>query len=485
MTHPLARLTLSALLLAAGLMAHAAAAERTASFDQDPGWDGRNNRSPAAEPRQIRQDFGFSRTAHSGGKAGEAGGRITAAAEPAYYAKKIPNRTFADPLTASGTLACEDGGFHALLGFFNAGTLNDWRTPSSLAIRLNGRGDHFFAYVEYATSKWRAGGDNPGGFSTITDAATGRKQLRGFKSGGVPHRWTLKYDPKGNSGTGSIAVTIDDETAICHLDPGHQADGATFNRFGLLNVMKSADDGTNVWLDDVTIQGETESFDRDPGWEGRGNRRTYMTRNIRPAFDFGYSRTRYAGGKSEGELGGLVFRGDCRYPDRMASYGDRVGPLTLAKPLRASGRICLRRGVSDSTSLLGFYHSADSMQRNDSQSNGLPANFLGVMIEGPSREGFLLRSAVRPGQGDSTFSSDVGGSHILPDGTAHSWSVEFIPATSSRGILKVTLDGKTQTTEFSISEARFDRFGIVTTWVDGNAQDIYFDDLTYTARQEG
>jgi hypothetical protein len=33
-------------------------------------------------------------------------------------------------------------------------------------------------------------------------------------------------------------------------------------------------------------------------------------------------------------------------------------------------------------------------------------------------------------------------------------------------------------------EARFDRFGIVTTWIDGNAQDVYFDDLRYTFRQE-
>ena len=32
--------------------------------------------------------------------------------------------------------------------------------------------------------------------------------------------------------------------------------------------------------------------------------------------------------------------------------------------------------------------------------------------------------------------------------------------------------------------ARFVRFGIITTWIDGNAQHIYFDDLTYTSRQE-
>jgi hypothetical protein len=29
--------------------------------------------------------------------------------------------------------------------------------------------------------------------------------------------------------------------------------------------------------------------------------------------------------------------------------------------------------------------------------------------------------------------------------------------------------------------ATFDRFGITTTWIDGNGQHIYLDDITYTA----
>ena len=31
--------------------------------------------------------------------------------------------------------------------------------------------------------------------------------------------------------------------------------------------------------------------------------------------------------------------------------------------------------------------------------------------------------------------------------------------------------------------ARFNRFGLVTTWIDGNGQRVYFDDLTYTCEQ--
>jgi hypothetical protein len=94
-----------------------------------------------------------------------------------------------------------------------------------------------------------------------------------------------------------------------------------------------------VWLDDITINGDKEDFGRDPGWDQLNNRRTYTTTLVRPRFDFGYSPTRHAGGKGIGELGGVIFRGDCRSPDKMASYADRLDELTLDKPLRASGKV--------------------------------------------------------------------------------------------------------------------------------------------------
>src|SRR5947209_5950182 len=86
---------LSVLVVGGCLAAGLAAAERTERFDKDPGWDGRNNRAAEPKPRAVRQDFGYSRTAHASRQPGEAGGFISPAAEPAYYAKKIPARTFA------------------------------------------------------------------------------------------------------------------------------------------------------------------------------------------------------------------------------------------------------------------------------------------------------------------------------------------------------------------------------------------------------
>jgi hypothetical protein len=287
-----------------------------------------------------------------------------------------------------------------------------------------------------------------------------------------------------------ITATIGKDVAVCKLDESHKTDGATFNRFGILNVMKSADSGSAVWFDDMAVNGKAvESFDKDPKWEGRNNRATSMSRIVRPWFDFGYSQTQFAGGKLKGELGGQIFRGDCRERERMASYGDAVGPLTLKHPLIASGKIALVRGVSDSTTLFGFYHSQQSMRQNESQNDGLPEGVLGIHIEGPSSEGFYFYPAHRPSGGGSVFGDVRKSPTIYPDGKSHDWSLHYDPNSSDgKGRVIVTLDG--QSTALDLPEAAkagrtvFDRFGIVTSWIDGNSQDVYWDDIKYTTRQE-
>ncbi len=367
------------------------AEERREAFDRDPQWDGHNNRATKPEPQPVRQDFGHSATKHAGGTTvGEIGGFITPAAEPAYYAKRIPKATFQDRLIGSGKLACTDRNFHVLVGFFNGDTINEWRTPNSIVFRLYGRGDVFYAYVEYATSRWR-GADSPGGFALIEDPELpGRKQFAGFASKGAVHTWTLEYDPDANGGRGSINATIDDQKAVCHLDPGHKGDGATFNRFGLLSIPKHYDQAGKIWLDDIEVNGEREDFATDPKWDAVGNRRTYITNSVRPRFDFGFSDTHFAAGKGRGELGGVIFRGDNRDPDKVAYYGDRLETLTPAKSIRAAGKVAMRRGISDSTSLIGFFHSKKSIAVSDSQSSGWPINFLGVVLEDRAERVFLF-----------------------------------------------------------------------------------------------
>src|SRR5205814_1530022 len=77
--------------LACAMMLSSAAAVRQESFDHEPAdWEGVNNRNKVFEPKTVEQNFGYSATSHVGGPAGEIGGRINPAGEPAYYGYRLP-----------------------------------------------------------------------------------------------------------------------------------------------------------------------------------------------------------------------------------------------------------------------------------------------------------------------------------------------------------------------------------------------------------
>src|SRR5204862_987744 len=114
--------------------------------------------------------------------------------------------------------------------------------------------------------------------------------------------------------------------------------------------------------------------------------------------------------------------------------------LTLDKPLKASGKISMKRGVTDSTVLFGFFHSKDSMAVNPSQASGVPKCFLGISTDGPSREGFHFAPIYRTG-GDRQGYARGKLPYIYPDGKAHDWSLEYAPAAAGgKGQITVTLD---------------------------------------------
>src|SRR3989454_7255065 len=454
---------------------------KTETFDTDPDWDGRNNRATDPPPRQIVQNFGFSGSStNAGGAAGEIGGFITPAGEPAFYGKVITPMSFSDPLSASGILNVPQGGGHTLIGFFNANTVNEWRTPNTIALRIYGRGTYFHAYLEYGTGLWRAGGTSFGGEAAIP-------------SGAAAYPFSLNYDPNGAGGLGTVTATLGSYSNVLTLDSGHKADGALFNRFGILNVMKSADGPGQLWLDNVTINGEAHPFNSDPGWDQRNNRNTYITTNVRPRFDFGYSPgSNFAGGQSGGEIGGPTVRGRSRVEfngSRMAYYGARLPEtLSLNQPLHAEGKVGFHRGVSDSTTLIGFFHSDGSMRSNNSQDSATPENFVGRAIEGPSAEGFYLyptygldQEGVRADGGRGTPTPP----YIYPDGESRDWTLDYNPdGNGGTGSITVTLDGQAVTLNLDSGHkqigAQFNRFGMITTHIDGSGQTVYFDDLTYT-----
>ncbi len=76
---------------------------------------------------------------------------------------------------------------------------------------------------------------------------------------------------------------------------------------------------------------------------------------------------------------------------------------------------------------------------------------------------------------------------LLPDGESHHWSLNYVPPQKGRGG-RVSVRVGEDTVELSVavedpgSTTRFDRFGLLTTWIDGNGQVVYFDDLSYTWR---
>ncbi len=440
-------------------------------FSRDPGWEGRRNvADPSACVVKV-QDFGFSATRHAGGEPGEIGGRVCRSPTPAVYAKKIPIRTLNDRLRARGKFSVtrSAGGSGVLIGWFNSAS-RGWRTPNSLAFRIDGEAGKFRVFFEYGTQTWKTGG------GTTFEGRYQTTKTPMFLADGKPHTWSLDYNPGGADGAGEITFTLDGKVYKAALKPGHKTEGAVFDRFGIMNVQISGDCIT-PWLDDLAIDGAREDFSADPGWEGRGNRIRFEERVVRPHHDFGHRKTSHAGGKP-GEVGGVMWRIESTRPQNAGYYGAPIGPLSLDWELSASGKVCLRAASSDSGILVGWFNSLTYI-------GAPPPNFLGIFIEGPSRIGHY----VRPAYGTSDDVKGVMGSGpiIRPDGKGHDWTLRYDPrANEGRGRIVMTLDGHSVSMDLKVEarkgNAAFDRFGFVSWHRGGHFVEIYFDDIAYTAR---
>src|SRR5262245_15862599 len=95
---------------------------------------------------------------------------------------------------------------------------------------------------------------------------------------------------------------------------------------------------------------KTESFDKDPGWEGHNNR---LLPKVLPSItsDFGYSETNFASTK-KCELGGKVVR--CMTP---CYYAAKIEPKTLNDKLSASGTFALKGAAGSSGVFFGWFNS--------------------------------------------------------------------------------------------------------------------------------
>src|SRR2546423_15450524 len=93
-----------------------------------------------------------------------------------------------------------------------------------------------------------------------------------------------------------------------------------------------------------------------------------------------------------------------------------------------------------------------------------------------------------PGPGGPHANPTAQSPHNHPAPAPHDWNLKYNPAgADGRCRILVTLDGRSSQLDLKEGEkaagAEFDHFGIITTWIDGNGQNVYFDDLTYTLRQ--
>ncbi len=446
------------------------------SFDTDPGWTGRNHQPDPSLCVETVQDFGYSLTRNASGTggrvAGEVGGRVSRSLTPASYARRIEPRTLENPLRASGRLAvtaCE-GGSGVLVGWFHS-TSRGWRTPNSLVYRIDGDAGKFRVFFEYGTSTWKTGGGQTfeGDYQTTKDPL--------IPVGSTPHTWTLEYDPAGAGGAGEITFTLDGASYRAQLVPGHKEEGAIFDRFGILNQQSSGSHIT-IWLDDIVVGGEREDFASDPGWEGVGNRTSFRDCGIRDLHDFGYRPSSHAGGK-QGEIGGRVWRVEAPNPERALSYGAPAGRLTLGDELEISGRISFRAGSADSAALIGWFNRITPI-------GAPPANFLGILIEGPSQVGHYFRPVLGTANDRKTIAPM--GPFIRPDSKPHSFTLRYAPrGGAGHGRITVALDGEPVQLDLALEDrkggAALESFGVLSWQRGGHHVEVYFDDLRYTVRR--
>jgi len=336
---------------------------KTESFDKAPGWEGHNNRIMPERPPIVTQDFGYSKTNFAGPAVGEMGGRITRAAEPAYYADKIGPVTLDDKLSASGTFAITKSspGGGIFFGFFRAEQpVGGGRPVSSLGLNLDCERDGGRLAVRLIT------GTNRGCGTFITPFIPGKFRPTPIRNDGTRYQWALDYDPEGAGGRGQFKFTFrgdspkpgkyskadipeshreearrrfpDATTFAVDLPQGYRKQNTKFDHFGLMNMTKPGGWMT-IHFADLHYLGRGQGFAQDPKWDASGNRATYQAKVVAGAHDFGFSSTNHAGGNA-GEIGGIFWRSG-----KYAYFADKVGPLSLEDRLEARGKVVLKSGA--------------------------------------------------------------------------------------------------------------------------------------------
>ncbi|HSU67049.1 MAG TPA: hypothetical protein VLJ39_09270 [Tepidisphaeraceae bacterium] len=163
-----------------------------------------------------------------------------------------------------------------------------------------------------------------------------------------------------------------------------------------------------------------ETFDHDPGWEGKNNR---VKPTNRPAVvqDFGFSQTHFASA-TDGEIGGRVARAS-----ELAYYAKDIGKRTLDEPLSASGTFALTESTASGGLFFGFFRAEQV------GGGGRPVGSLGIDMDGEKHGARIaVRLITAKNQSCGTFATPFIPGHYRPtpirnDGTRYAWTLAYDP----------------------------------------------------------
>jgi len=299
------------------------------------------------------------------------------------------------------------------------------------------------------------------------------------------HRWWKR--PDAGQGHGRVTLQFDGQTPyVVWFDPAIRRAPAEFDRFGLFNIARFGQ-RVEIYLGDLTINGEPVELSQDPHWEGRNNQSQYTEPNFHGMHSYGWSQTNWAGMKA-GEIGGLFWRTEP--PDPLFSYyGDDVGKLTLEDPISFSGTICFTEGMTDAAAFFGYFNRDNQVEkfREDNSDAGFPMrNMMGIAIADASSVGYYFTPLVSCADRDGT---DKVCEVFTPDRRRRRFAFAYDPkGNGGTGRVTVRLGGNEHVLNLSAQHRKtgavFNRFGLANVRRGGHSVEFYLDDVTYTARRE-
>jgi hypothetical protein len=240
---------------------------------------------------------------------------------------------------------------------------------------------------------------------------------------------------------------------------------------------------------------KSESFDKDPGWEGHNNRVVpEHVKTVQQAF--GYSTTNFAG-KEKGEIGGTIWRSAT-----PAYYAAKVPAKTLNDKLSASGTFAMTASAGSSGVFFGWFNS--DAKRESSLGFHLAGQGAGArltlrLVTGTNH---ACGTKVTPWEVDKTQppgQRKTRPPEINTDGTRYTWTLDYDPkAGDGNGQMQFTIKGDSKTPHefegktftvvlpkgYKEQDTTFDRFGMWNKPKGGNPMTIYFDDVQYDGKTE-